>query len=84
MLFTRLHLKSHIWLLITLIIIGILSRLDYLQGIGIETVWITPVYESPMKDHGYDISNHTKIDPVFGTMANFDELINRMHKKSKL
>ncbi|XP_072050104.1 alpha-glucosidase-like [Amphiura filiformis] len=60
---------------------GIRSRLDYLVDIGIDTVWMTPVYESPMKDFGYDISNYTKIYPLFGTMEDFDALIHEMHVK---
>jgi len=54
---------------------GITSRLDYLRWLGITALWITPVYPSPMKDFGYDVANYTDIDPVFGTLADFDNLI---------
>ena len=58
---------------------GIASRLDYLAWLGIDAIWIAPIYVSPMADHGYDISWHYDIDPVFGTLADFDALIARAH-----
>lgn len=61
---------------------GITSRLDYLQGLGINAIWITPIYRSPGVDNGYDISDYTAIDPKYGTMADFDRLVaeaNRRH-----
>ncbi|KAF4519061.1 hypothetical protein B566_EDAN001651 [Ephemera danica] len=60
---------------------GITSKLDHFVDIGIGGVWLSPVYRSPMKDFGYDISNFTDIDPVFGTMEDFDELIAEIHAK---
>lgn len=54
---------------------GVTSRLDYLNWLGVNAIWITPIYPSPMKDFGYDVSNYTDIDPVFGTLADFDNLI---------
>ena len=54
---------------------GIQSRLPYLSEIGIETVWISPVYKSPMADFGYDISDFMDIDPIFGTLADFKTLV---------
>ena len=54
---------------------GITSRLDYLQTLGIDAVWITPMYPSPQIDFGYDIADYTKIDPQYGTMADFDRLV---------
>ncbi|CAG0902011.1 unnamed protein product [Darwinula stevensoni] len=53
---------------------GITSKLDYLVELGIRSVWLSPVYESPMKDFGYDISNFTNIDPIFGTLEDFFEM----------
>ncbi|MGC2619926.1 MAG: alpha-amylase family glycosyl hydrolase [Acidobacteriaceae bacterium] len=58
---------------------GILKRLDYLVGLGVEAVWISPVYPSPMADFGYDISDYCGIDPIFGTMADFDGLLAEVH-----
>ncbi|GLB46270.1 alpha-glucosidase [Philodulcilactobacillus myokoensis] len=54
---------------------GITSRLDYLQSLGITTIWLSPVYKSPMFDMGYDIADYQKIDPIFGTMKDLDNLI---------
>ena len=60
---------------------GIIQRLDYLQWLGITTVWLTPVYPSPMKDLGYDISDFQNIDPLFGDLHTFDRLLNAIHEK---
>jgi alpha-glucosidase len=54
---------------------GITSRLDYLQKLGIDAIWISPCYPSPQVDFGYDISNYVGIDPQYGTMADFDKLV---------
>ena len=60
---------------------GILSRLDHLQRLGVDVVWLSPVYRSPMDDNGYDISDYTDIDPVFGSLADFDELLAAVHER---
>ncbi|MDE3200786.1 MAG: alpha-glucosidase [Acidobacteriota bacterium] len=60
---------------------GITSRLDYLKSLGIGAIWLTPIYPSPNVDFGYDISNYTAIDPMFGTMADFDHLVAEAHKR---
>ena len=54
---------------------GIISKLDYLADLGIEMVWLNPIYPNPQRDNGYDISDYVSIDPVFGTMSDFEELI---------
>jgi alpha-glucosidase len=54
---------------------GITSRLDYLEDLGIDAIWITPMYPSPGIDYGYDISDYTSIDPEYGSMADFDRLV---------
>ena len=54
---------------------GITSRLDYLKDLGVDTIWITPMYPSPGIDYGYDISDYTAIDPEYGTMADFDHMV---------
>lgn len=61
---------------------GIRSRLDYLRWLGIDAIWITPIYPSPMKDFGYDVADYCDIDPVFGTLQDFDRLVEEAHKKS--
>jgi alpha-glucosidase len=54
---------------------GITERLDYLQDLGVDAIWLTPVYTSPHVDFGYDISNYRDIDPQYGTLADFDRLV---------
>src|SRR5882724_11941750 len=54
---------------------GIASRLDHLVELGVDAVWISPIYPSPMADFGYDVSDYTDIDPMFGTLADFDALV---------
>ena len=60
---------------------GIINHLDYLQNLGVNAVWMTPVYPSPMVDNGYDIADYTGIDPSFGTMEDFDELVSEAGKR---
>lgn len=56
---------------------GLIEKLDYLSLLGIDGIWLSPVYQSPMVDQGYDISDYEKIDPVFGTMVDFECLVNQ-------
>ena len=58
---------------------GIRSRLDHLIRLGVDAIWLSPFYRSPMKDFGYDISDHCAVDPVFGTLADIDALIADSH-----
>lgn len=58
---------------------GITRRLDHLAYLGVDCVWLSPVFASPMLDMGYDVSNYTDIDPVFGTLADFDALVAKAH-----
>src|ERR1700760_2600032 len=60
---------------------GILQRLDYLVELGVDAVWISPIYPSPMADFGYDVSDYTDIDPMFGTLADFDALVAAAHAR---
>jgi alpha-glucosidase len=60
---------------------GILQRLDYLSWLGIDAIWISPVYPSPMADFGYDVSDFCNIDVLFGTLADFDRLLNSAHDR---
>ena len=60
---------------------GIASRLDYLVELGVAAIWISPFYPSPMADFGYDVADYTGVDPIFGTMADFDRLIDTAHAK---
>src|SRR5690242_19738736 len=60
---------------------GIISRLDYLQQLGIDVLWLSPIYTSPQDDNGYDIADYQDIDPTFGTLADVDELIAQAHAR---
>ena len=60
---------------------GIIQKLDYLRYLGIHGIWISPIYKSPMRDFGYDISDYRCIDPVFGTMGDFKDLIDEAHAR---
>jgi oligo-1,6-glucosidase len=61
---------------------GVLNHVDYLHRLGVDVVWLSPVYRSPMDDNGYDISDYTDIDPLFGTLADLDELIQELHERN--
>ncbi|RYH04003.1 alpha-amylase [Salipiger sp. IMCC34102] len=58
---------------------GITSRLDYIAGLGVDAIWLSPIYVSPMMDGGYDIIDHTAIDDRYGTMEDFDAMVARAH-----
>ena len=60
---------------------GIRSKLDYLEALGIDFIWITPIYVSPNVDNGYDISDYQQISDIFGTMAEFDLLLTEAHAR---
>lgn len=60
---------------------GIIEKLDYLKELGVDVIWTTPMYISPMKDNGYDIADYYNIDPSFGTMEDFDRLLVETHKR---
>lgn len=60
---------------------GILSRVDYFEWLGVDAVWLSPIYPSPMKDFGYDISDYCGVDPLFGTLEDFDALTYALHKR---
>ena len=60
---------------------GITSRLDYLEDLGVDVLWLSPVYKSPQDDNGYDIADYQDIDPMFGTLDDMDRLIEQAHKR---
>jgi len=60
---------------------GIRRRLDYLSWLGVDTVWLSPIYPSPMEDFGYDIANYRDVDPLFGTLGDFDALLTEAHAR---
>jgi alpha-glucosidase len=61
---------------------GVLSRVDYFEWLGVDAVWLSPIYPSPMADFGYDISDYTGIDPLFGGLEDFDRLVAELHKRN--
>src|SRR5688572_18629116 len=66
---------------------GIIDRLDYLNdgtpaSLGVDAIWISPIYPSPMADFGYDVADYTDIDPMFGDLATFDRLVAEAHKRN--
>ena len=60
---------------------GIVQRLDYLEWLGVDAVWISPFYPSPMADFGYDVADYTDVDPLFGTLGDFDRLRDALHER---
>jgi alpha-glucosidase len=60
---------------------GIASRLDYCERLGVEALWLSPIYPSPMADFGYDVSDYTNIHPMFGTLDQFDELVAQVKRR---
>ena len=60
---------------------GITARLDYVARLGVDAIWISPFYKSPMKDFGYDVSNHRAVDPIFGQLSDFDRLLGEAQRR---
>ncbi len=59
---------------------GIIEKIPYLSKLGIDVIWLNPIYESPMVDNGYDIADYRKINPIYGTMEDFEELLQQAHQ----
>lgn len=62
---------------------GILRKVNYLKNLGVGAIWISPIYKSPMADFGYDISDYRDIEPVFGTITDFNNLLAECKAKGK-
>ena len=60
---------------------GIIEKLDYLYSLGVDLLWLTPMYVSPQRDNGYDIEDYYNIDPKYGTMSDFEKLLKEAHKR---
>ncbi|MCC4600225.1 alpha-glucosidase [Xanthomonas melonis] len=58
---------------------GIIAKLDYIAGLGVDAIWISPFFKSPMADFGYDIADYREVDPLFGSLADFDRLLDKAH-----
>ncbi|MEC8080344.1 MAG: alpha-glucosidase family protein [Pseudomonadota bacterium] len=59
---------------------GITSKLDYVASLGVDAIWLSPIFTSPMKDFGYDVSDYRDIDPMFGSLSDFKNMVNRAHE----
>jgi len=59
---------------------GIIEKLPYIKSLGVDAVWLSPIYKSPMKDFGYDVEDYRAIDPIFGTMEDFDQFVSKAHE----
>src|SRR5712672_3265578 len=60
---------------------GIRNRLGYLSWLGVDAIWISPIYPSPMADFGYDVADYCDIDRLFGTLKDFDDLLEEAHRR---
>ncbi|MED0881076.1 alpha-amylase family glycosyl hydrolase, partial [Bacillus licheniformis] len=60
---------------------GIIEKLDYIKELACDVIWLTPIYQSPQNDNGYDISDYYSIHEEYGTMADFEELLEEAHKR---
>ncbi len=58
---------------------GVTQRLEYIKSLGVDAIWLSPFYTSPMRDFGYDVSDYCDVDPIFGALADFDEMVSRAH-----
>ena len=61
---------------------GIISKLDYIASLGVDAIWMSPFFKSPMKDFGYDVSDYRSVDPMFGTIEDFRRLLDEAHKRN--
>lgn len=61
---------------------GVIQRLDYLVKLGVDAIWVAPIYRSPMADFGYDVADYCSVDPIFGTMQDFDRLLREAHRRN--
>src|SRR5438046_5245940 len=60
---------------------GIAQRLDHLSYLGVDALWLSPIYPSPLADFGYDVSDYTDVDPVFGSLEDLDTLVRAAHER---
>lgn len=77
--------RTHVWMSVVYLnkclTSGIKEKLSHFEYLNIKAIWISPFYKSPMRDFGYDVEDFRQIDPLFGTMEDFDDLLTGMHDK---
>src|ERR1700755_2211702 len=61
-------------------LVGITERLGYVASLGVDAIWLSPFFTSPMRDFGYDVADYCDVDPVFGALSDFDALVDRAHE----
>src|SRR3954463_9774326 len=61
---------------------GLTQKLDYIRDLGVSAIWLLPFYPSPLKDDGYDIADYTNINPIYGSMKDFDEFLSEAHRRN--
>ena len=61
-------------------LLGIIKKLDHVASLGVDAIWLSPIFTSPMADMGYDVSDYKTIDPIFGALKDFDALIKKAHQ----
>ena len=61
---------------------GLISKLDYLQDLGITCIWLLPFFPSPLRDDGYDISNYTDVNPSYGSLGDFEQFLDAAHQRN--
>ena len=61
---------------------GVTGQLDYLQWLGVDAIWLSPFFTSPMHDYGYDVADYCDVDPMFGTLADFDQMLKEAHARN--
>ena len=62
-------------------LLGIVHRLDHIQSLNVDAIWLSPIYPSPMHDFGYDVADYVDVNPMFGTLADFDRLLAETHRR---
>src|SRR5438094_2307127 len=60
---------------------GLIGKLDYLQDLGVNTLWLLPFYPSPLRDDGYDIADYNNVNPSYGTLADFQQFLDESHRR---
>ena len=60
---------------------GVTERLSYLEGLGVDAIWLSPFYKSPQADGGYDVADYRRVDPLFGSLDDFDEMLREAHRR---